>query len=96
MPDGRVTPVQGLVGIARKDGVNAAEAVDRFLVQKESGNGISRRVLEQKLREINCRVVQEEHLLVLETEEKLQAERRGLEEYKYSTNEEMLQVMGLK
>ena len=89
-------PSKGLVGIARKDGVNAAEAVDRFLVQKESGNGISRRVLAQKLHEINCRVVKKEHLQVLETDEKLQAEKRGLEEYKYSTNEEMLQVMGLK
>ena len=89
-------PSTGLVGIARKDGVNASEAVDRYLVQKESGNGISKTNLEQKLNEINCQIVKKEHLLALELEEKIQAEKKGQEEFKYSTNKEMLKVIGLK
>lgn len=88
-------PSTGLVGIARKDGVNAADAVDRYLVQKESGHGISKTSLEQKLNGARCLFVKKEHLMVLELDEKLQAEKRGLEEYKYSSNEEMLQIIGL-
>jgi ferredoxin/flavodoxin---NADP+ reductase len=88
-------PSKGLVGTARKDGVNAAEAVSLFLAQKSNNNGVTGEDLERNIISLNHQVVLKKHLPILAAEEKLQANKLGLEEYKYSTNEEMLQVMGL-
>ncbi len=88
-------PSSGLVGTARKDGVHAAEAVSQFLNGKTVRTGVRSDEFEKKLDQLNCRVVTKSHLAILNSEEMKQAAERGVEEYKYSTNEEMLKIMGL-
>lgn len=88
-------PSTGLVGTARKDGVYAAEAVGQFLAQKKELTGIDRDLLLQNLRSQGCLVVTKDHLPVLQAEEKIQAEKASMEDYKFSTNEEMLKILGL-
>lgn len=88
-------PSTGLVGTARKDGVYAAEAVGQYLAQKKELTGIEREQLIQRLRNQGCVVVTKDLLPVLQAEEKIQAEKAGLEDYKFSTNEEMLKILGL-
>jgi ferredoxin--NADP+ reductase len=88
-------PSTGLVGTARKDGVYAAEAVGQYLAQIKELGGIDRDQLVQRLRHQGCVVVTKDLLPVLQEEEKIQAEKAGLEEYKFLTNEEMLRILGL-
>jgi ferredoxin--NADP+ reductase len=88
-------PSTGLVGTARKDGVYAAEAVGQYLAQKKELTGIGSDLLIQKLRSQGCVVVTKDLLPVLQAEEKIQAEKAGLEDYKFSTNKEMLRILGL-
>jgi ferredoxin--NADP+ reductase len=88
-------PSTGLVGTARKDGVYAAEAVGQYLAQKEELSGIDSDLLIQKLRDQGCVVVTKDLLPVLQMEEQIQADKAGLEEFKFSTNEEMLKILGL-
>lgn len=89
-------PSSGLVGTARKDGVNAAKAVDLFLVNNSVHQGVARIDLENRLKKTGCVVVKKEHLPILENEERLQAEKKHLEEFKFDTNEKMLAVIGVK
>jgi ferredoxin--NADP+ reductase len=88
-------PSTGLVGTARKDGVYAAEAVGQYLAQKKELTGIDRDLLIRKLKSQGCMVVTKDLLPLLQEEEKIQAEKAGLEDYKFSTNEEMLRILGL-
>jgi len=88
-------PSTGLVGTARKDGVYAAEAVGQYLAQIKELGGIDRDQLVQRLRHQGCVVVTKDLLPVLQEEEKIQAEKAGLEDYKFLTNEEMLRILGL-
>ncbi|KAF0110522.1 MAG: hypothetical protein FD147_1578 [Chloroflexi bacterium] len=85
----------GLVGIARKDGVSAASAIAEHLVSLDAITGVSLNDIQRRLSLSACDIVTKENLKVLETEEKRQAEIKGVEEYKFSTNEEMLQVIGI-
>ena len=89
-------PSSGLVGTARKDGVNAAKAVDQFLMNIADNQGVERVDLENRLNRLGCDIVTKEHLPILESAEKLQAEKKNLEEYKFTSNEEMLAVIGAK
>lgn len=88
-------PSSGLVGTARKDGVNAAEAINQFLGQGTLRTGINTKDLEKKLELLDCKVVTKRHLSLLEAAERKQASELGLEDYKFSTNEEMLKIIGL-
>jgi len=88
-------PSTGLVGTARKDGVYAAEAVGQYLEHKKELTGIDRDLLIQKIRSQRCVVVTKDLLPVLQAEEKIQAEKASLEDYKFSTNEEMLKILRL-
>lgn len=88
-------PSTGLVGTARKDGVYAAEAVGQYLAQKKELTGIDSDLLLQNLQSQGCVVVTKDLLPVLQAEENIQAEKAGLEDYKFSTNEEMLKIFGL-
>ncbi len=89
-------PSSGLVGTARKDGVNAAKAVDQFLMNIADNQGVERVDLENRLNRLGCDIVTKEHLPILESAEKLQAKKKNLEEYKFTSNEEMLAVIGAK
>lgn len=88
-------PSTGLVGTARKDGVHAADAVSHFLNVKTSPSGVQLSDLKMKLEQLNCQAVTQSNLAVLNAQEMKLAAERGLEEYKISTNDEMLKIMGL-
>jgi len=84
----------GLVGIARKDGTNAAKAVWQYLQTKQPAEA-NPEALSAKLKELNKPLVLKEHIKKLEENELAQAKQLGLEVFKYDSNEDMLKVMGL-
>ena len=85
----------GLVGVARKDGENGAQAVLEYLQtlppvedpKKTLGN------LQERLGNLNKPVITKAAWRLLEKVEKQEAERLGLEEFKYLTNKDMLAVI---
>ncbi len=85
---------EGLVGYARKDGINAAKAVLQYLQTKSPAN-IRAEAVEECVDALPKRAVRKEDLKRLEAIEAREAKKRGLEEFKFSSNEEMLQAMGL-
>jgi ferredoxin--NADP+ reductase len=88
----------GLVGVARHDGENGAEAVLRYLhtLPPLADAEELLREFEQEFERFNPLAIRKEHLLPLETTELAEAQRRGVEDFKFSTNEEMLAAIGLK
>lgn len=88
-------PSTGLAGIARRDGVFAAGAISEYLTSGTKITSITSEIVQQHLDALKINYVTNEKLKLLEAEERIQAEKLGLEEYKYSTNEEMLRAMGL-
>ncbi len=83
----------GLVGNARKDGVNAAQVVDAYLKSlttpfKDNGHSIHM-FLTQK----HSTVVSKNDLQILLAEENKIATLKGIENFKFSTNEEMLSII---
>lgn len=83
----------GLVGYARKDGINAARSVLQYLQTKQPGGASPQAVLD-KARERNKLVITKEEIKRLETAEAAEAKKRGLEEFRFSTNEEMMAAIG--
>jgi ferredoxin--NADP+ reductase len=84
----------GLVGIARKDGTNAAKAVWQYLQTKQPAEP-NTEALTVKLKSLGKPLVLKEHLKKLEEAEQSQAKQQGLEAFKFDNNDEMLKVMGL-
>jgi ferredoxin--NADP+ reductase len=84
---------EGLVGYARKDGTNAAKAVWQYLQTKQSANASAEAVTE-KMKHLGKPVILKEDIKRLEAVEAEEAKKRGLEEFKFASNEEMLQAMG--
>jgi len=84
----------GLVGYARKDGINAAKAVRGYLQTVQADDSALGSVTE-KIKRLQKPVVTKADIQRLEAVEAQEAEKRGLEEFKFSTNEEMLRAMGL-
>jgi ferredoxin--NADP+ reductase len=84
----------GLVGYARRDGTNAAQAILQFL-QTVQPNSANAEAIEGKIKGLNKPVILKEDVKRLEAAEAEEAKRRGLDFFKCSTNEEMLQIMGL-
>ncbi|MFN8412469.1 MAG: FAD-dependent oxidoreductase [Anaerolineales bacterium] len=85
---------EGLVGYARRDGTNAAKAVLQYLQTKEAGNANLEDVT-NKVKALSKPIVLKDDLKRLEAVEAEEAKKQGLEFFKYGTNEEMLQAMGL-
>ncbi|MFZ6026739.1 MAG: FAD-dependent oxidoreductase [Chloroflexota bacterium] len=87
----------GLVGVARKDGECAAEATRQFLHTLPSmpDPEADLREFEAAFEEANPQVVRKEKLPLLEAAEQAEAQRLGVPEFKFATNEEMLKVLGL-
>jgi ferredoxin--NADP+ reductase len=87
----------GLVGVARHDGENGAEAVLQYLrslpplPDAEAVLG----EFEQEFERFNRLAVCKEHLPRLQAAELAEAQRLGVEDYKFATNEEMLAAMGV-
>jgi ferredoxin/flavodoxin---NADP+ reductase len=84
----------GLVGYARKDGTNASKAVWQYLQSLQPIVPNLEEVAE-KMRSLSKPIVTKENIQKLEEVEAAEAQKRGLEEFKFATNEDMLQAMGL-
>jgi ferredoxin--NADP+ reductase len=84
----------GLVGYARKDGTNAARAVWQYLQTKQPLEP-NLKVAAEKIKSLNKPVVTKEDIKKLEAVEIAEAQKRGIEEFKFDTNDDMLQAMGL-
>ena len=84
----------GLVGYARKDGINAARAVLQYL-QTIQPDASTLEDVTSKVKGLLKPVVTKNDINRLEAVEIEEAHKRGLEEFKFSSNEEMLRAMGL-
>ena len=84
----------GLVGYARKDGINAARAVWDYL-QTRSTDDTALESAIARIKSLPRPVVTKDDLERLEEVEAKKARESGLEEFKFSSNQEMLQAMGL-
>jgi ferredoxin--NADP+ reductase len=84
----------GLVGYARRDGTHAAQAVLQYLQTKQP-SGVDVDTVDAKIRGLRKPVINKDDVKRLEAMEAEEAKRRGLDFFKCSTNEEMLQIMGL-
>jgi ferredoxin--NADP+ reductase len=85
---------EGLVGYARKDGTNASKAVLQYLQTRQPVNA-DPETIAAKIKGLGKPVITKDDIKRLEAVEAEEARKRGLEEFKFATNEEMLQAMGL-
>jgi ferredoxin--NADP+ reductase len=82
----------GLVGLARKDGTQAAKVVSQYLetlplVEPDLA------ALDATMNALPKQVITIDDLRKLEGVERVEAEKRGLPEFKFASNEEMLQAI---
>ncbi len=80
----------GLVGVARKDGTSGATAVLQFLADKGDAASTDTQALKGKLAGLDKVVVGNDDVPRLFAAEAKVAEEKGVEEFKYDSNEEML------
>lgn len=85
----------GLVGIARRDGVNGARAVLQYLQTQPRLDVLPLDEIDQRVHQLRKPVVTAADLHKLQAVEKEEAANRGLESFKFASNEEMLKVMDL-
>jgi ferredoxin/flavodoxin---NADP+ reductase len=85
----------GLVGYARKDGTSASKVVWQYLQTKQPVEPNTEAVT-KKMKSLGKPVVLKEDIKKLEAIEQSEAQKRGLEAFKFDNNDEMLQVIGLK
>jgi ferredoxin/flavodoxin---NADP+ reductase len=87
----------GLVGVARKDGENGAQAVARYLETQPAPRDRAEMLehLAHRLQNLEKPVVTKEHVLKLAELEACEAKRLGVEDFKFGANTEMLRVMEL-
>ncbi len=85
----------GLVGVARKDGELGAQAVLQYLETLSPGENKSQDLEEFRARisQLDKHVVTKDEWQRLEAIERAEAEQLGLEEYKFSSNEEMMEAI---
>ena len=83
----------GLVGYARKDGINGTKALWSYLETLQPGDADTSD-LEAKIATLD-HIVNNAAALRLYEAESAEAEKQGLEEFKFDNNEEMLKAMGL-
>lgn len=84
----------GLVGVARKDGENGAQAVGSYLQQAALVDAESLTAdLRSRFAALGIRAITKEDIYRLDKLEQAEAQRRGLEYYKMKTNEEMLEAL---
>lgn len=85
----------GMVGLTRKDGTNAARATLEYLKNDSARVSVPVEKVEKLLKEKGIKFITPEALTHLEEVEKEQASKRGLPEFKFDSNEEMLKAIGL-
>lgn len=83
----------GLVGVARKDGTNGAHALATYLATLPHSRAADLDALRDRLTARGVQFVTRQDLFRLAQAEASEARLRGLEEYKFPTNAEMLQAM---
>ncbi len=83
----------GLVGLARKDGINAAQAIQQYLALRSPNDFGGQINFEQNFLRDHPQIVNKHDIKILEDEEKKQAVLQGSEGFKFSTNTEMLDVI---
>ncbi|HTP03340.1 MAG TPA: FAD-dependent oxidoreductase [Anaerolineales bacterium] len=86
---------EGLVGVARKDGTNAARAVQQYLQTLPTAMPNLDEV-GKKMKSLGKPIITKDELHRLESMEAAEAQKRGAEEFKFASNEEMLQALGLE
>ena len=84
----------GLVGYARKDGTNASKAVWQYL-QTQQPVEPNLKAVAEKIKGLHKPIVTKDEVKKLEAVELVEAQKRGMEEFKFDTNDEMLQAIGL-
>lgn len=85
----------GLVGSARKDGTNGANAMLAYLEKSGKGQLGAIEQLNERLTSLEKTVIRKQDVQRLEENEAAQASEMGLEEFKYASNKDMLTVMDL-
>jgi len=87
----------GLVGLARRDSINAARAINEYLQSLPSKEDYSAELeaFEKRMTSLGHPVITSQDLRRLEAVEEQIAAEKGLEEFKFYTNEEMLAAIGL-
>lgn len=85
----------GLVGVARKDGESGAQAVLQYLESQPPMENITLNLADfrARLAQLDKHLITKEEWQKLEAVEKAEAERQGLEEYKFASNDEMMAVI---
>jgi ferredoxin--NADP+ reductase len=83
---------EGLVGYARKDGTNAAKALWQYLQTKQPAQ-TNPDDLAARMKQLSKPIITKEDIKRLEAIEAEEAKKRGLEEFKFASNEEMLQAI---
>jgi ferredoxin--NADP+ reductase len=88
----------GLVGIARKDGENGAAAVSEYLKTLQPPQDVEHlcTYLGKRLAVSGKVIITKEDLPHLEAIENAEREKKGLEDFKFATNEEMFSALGAK
>ncbi|NIO01363.1 MAG: hypothetical protein GTO42_04355, partial [Candidatus Latescibacteria bacterium] len=84
----------GLVGSARKDGVSGAKVLLEYLRTEQPKREVDTSAMLMHLSQQGTRVVTKLDWQRLEEAEKAEAEKRGLEEFKFSDNDAMLAAIG--
>ena len=84
----------GLVGYARKDGVNGAKAVLSYLEGLPEISSVDGAV-DESLASLNKPIVTSDAALHLYQIEKEEAEKRGVDEFKFDDNDEMLAALNI-
>ncbi len=85
----------GLVGVARKDGTNGARAVLGYLSELPPAHPSVLEDIRAIISTLDHPVVYEEALAALEKIELEKAQLLGVDDFKFTSNREMLEVMGL-
>ena len=85
---------EGLVGYARKDGINGAKAVWQYL-QTLAPSHTNPALIASRVHALGKPIADKVAVERLYQAEHAEAEKRGLEDFKFSTNDEMLAAMGL-
>jgi ferredoxin/flavodoxin---NADP+ reductase len=84
----------GLVGLARKDGMQGAAALLQYLGGLPDAADLSLAALNERLAGLKRPVIRKADLARLEAFEQARAAELGLEEFKLDTNKEMLEAIG--
>jgi ferredoxin--NADP+ reductase len=87
----------GLVGLARKDGENGAQAVLQYLkILDTKADPKTLRRLQERLQGLHKPIITNTELKRLEAIEQAEAQRLGAEDFKFASNEAMFEALGIK